>query len=78
MTLIANIRRPEFDQIFGEFLNLKRETLANVDAVVEAIIEQVRLDGDAALVELTKKHDRHDIDTNTLRFTDDEKECFSD
>jgi len=73
MTLIANIRNPDFEKIFGEFLNLKRETIANVDAIVEAIIEQVRLDGDAALVELTKKHDRHDIDTNTLRFTEDEK-----
>lgn len=73
MTLIANIRKPDFEKIFGEFLNLKRETIANVDAIVEAIIEQVRLDGDAALVELTKKHDRHDIDTNILRFTEDEK-----
>ena len=73
MTLIANIRKPDFEKIFGEFLNLKRKTIANVDAIVEAIIEQVRLDGDAALVELTKKHDRHDIDTNTLRFTEDEK-----
>ncbi len=73
MTLIANIRKPDFEKIFGEFLNLKRKTIANVDAIVEAIIEQVRLDGDAALVELTKKHDRHDIDTKTLRFTEDEK-----
>ena len=73
MTLIANIRKPDFEKIFGEFLNLKRKTIANVDAIVEAIIEQVRLDGDAALVELTKKHDRHDIDTNILRFTEDEK-----
>ncbi len=73
MTLIANIRKPGFEKIFDEFLYLKRETITNVDAIVEAIIEQVRLDGDAALVELTKKHDRHDIDTNTLRFTEDEK-----
>ncbi len=73
MTLIANIRKPDFEKIFGEFLDLKRKTIANVDAIVEAIIEQVRLDGDAALVELTKKHDRHDIDTNILRFTEDEK-----
>ena len=69
MTLIANIRKPDFEKIFSEFLYLKRETIANVDAVVEAIINQVRLDGDAALVELTKKHDRHDIDKNMLRFT---------
>ena len=73
MTLIANIRKPDFEKIFGEFLDLKRKTIADVDAIVEAIIEQVRLDGDAALVELTKKHDRHDIDTNILRFTEDEK-----
>jgi histidinol dehydrogenase len=73
MTLIANIRKPDFEKIFGEFLFLKRETIANVDAIVEAVIEQVRLNGDAALVELTKKHDRHDIDTNTLRFTEAEK-----
>ena len=73
MTLIANIRKPDFAKIFSEFVYLKREKIANVDAIVEAIIDQVRLNGDAALVELTKKHDRHEIDTNTLRFTEDEK-----
>ena len=73
MTLIANIETPDFDKIFGEFLYLKRETIANVDAIVEDIIQQVRLNGDAALVELTKIHDRHDIDINMLRFTEDEK-----
>ena len=72
MTVIANIRKPDFEKVFGEFLYLKRETIANVDAIVEVIIEQVRLNGDAALVELTKIHDRHDIDTNTMRFTENE------
>ena len=40
---------------FKKFLSLKRETLANVDATVISIIEQVRRDGDGALIELTKK-----------------------
>mgnify|MGYP003325154408 CR=1 FL=1 len=35
MTVIANIRKPDFEKVFGEFLYLKRETIANVDAIVE-------------------------------------------
>ena len=73
MTLIIDIKHPEFDTIFRNFLVVKRETLANVDGTVEAIIEQVRRDGDGALVELTKKFDRHNIGSNQLCFTETER-----
>ncbi|CAN0186008.1 unnamed protein product, partial [Chrysoparadoxa australica] len=45
-------------------------------AVVAAIIADVRARGDAAVLELTAKFDRLDLDAAGLRFTDDEIEHY--
>jgi histidinol dehydrogenase len=51
---------PGFEAAFARLLNEKRESASDVDAVVAAIIADVRKRGDAALVEHTRRFDRHD------------------
>ncbi len=50
-------RDPGFAAAFSTLLDSARETTAKVDAVVAAIIEQVRQGGDAALLALTARFD---------------------
>lgn len=49
---------PDFEARFVELLGAKREASIDVDARVAAIIEDVRVRGDAALVEYTNRFDR--------------------
>ena len=51
---------------FARFLAAKRELAADVDAAVAAILDEVRARGDAALIELTKRFDRLDLDAARL------------
>ena len=83
MTLKANLTDTNFDKIFADFLSLKRETTIDVGASVQAIIDQVRQDGDAALIELTKQFDLHNLNLNQFLFTNEEieksiKSCADD
>jgi len=52
---------------FTALLRGKRETAADVDEAVAAIIADVRARGDSALIELTRKLDRMSLDEATLR-----------
>lgn len=65
-------RSPGFEAEFDALLNSKRETDADVDDVVAAIIADVRQRGDAALIEYTARFDRMDLTPEKLRFTPDE------
>jgi len=49
---------PDFETRFTALLAAKREEAADVDDTVAAIIADVRARGDAALAELTARHDR--------------------
>jgi histidinol dehydrogenase len=60
-------RAPGFAAEFSALLEDKRETAADVDAAVAAIIAEVRARGDAALIELTQKFDRVSLTSGTLR-----------
>ncbi|TPM02571.1 MULTISPECIES: histidinol dehydrogenase [unclassified Mesorhizobium] len=51
----------DFEQRFAAFLTTKREVSADVDAAVRQIIARVRADGDAALVDFTRRFDRADL-----------------
>ncbi|HWM46497.1 MAG TPA: histidinol dehydrogenase [Xanthobacteraceae bacterium] len=59
-------RSPDFDGRFHDFLGAKRETSQDVEAAVRAIIADVVARGDDALVELTRKFDRLDVDAKGL------------
>jgi len=70
MPLRLDARDPDFETAFQAFLETKRETNDDVGAAVAAILDDVRLRGDTALVELTQKFDRFDVDG--LAFTAEE------
>jgi len=57
----------DFAGRFAEFLAMKREVSADIEAAARAIVEDVRIRGDAALIEATRKFDRLDIDVPRLR-----------
>ena len=62
----------DFEARFTALLGAKREDSPDVDQAVAAIIADVRSRGDAALVELTAKFDRLQLDAGNLRFSDAE------
>lgn len=63
---------PDFETRFAALLSVKREISEDVDAVVRAIVADVRERGDAALVDYTAKFDRVTLPADKLRVTADE------
>jgi histidinol dehydrogenase len=61
---------PDFPARFDTFLGTKREADSDVDAAVAAIIADVALRGDAAVIELTTRFDRLALTPETLAFTE--------
>ena len=53
----------DFEELFSALLQSKREDGADVGAAVAAIIDQVRAEGDAAVIALTNKFDRRNAGT---------------
>ena len=53
----------DFEERFSALLQSKREDGADVSAAVAAIIDQVRAEGDAAVIALTNKFDRRNAGT---------------
>jgi histidinol dehydrogenase len=60
----------DFEARFSAFLTTKREVSEDVNTVVRAIIEAVRADGDAALIDYSRRFDRVDLAEVGLRVTD--------
>ena len=56
-------RSPDFEGDFGRLLTSKREDGADVSETVSGIIRSIRGDGDAALLELTRRFDQVDVET---------------
>ncbi|MCK9550664.1 histidinol dehydrogenase [Aquamicrobium sp.] len=63
MALTLRQSDADFEQRFVAFLSTKREVSADVEAVVRDIIARVRAEGDAALIDYTKRFDRADLET---------------
>ncbi len=72
MTIRLNSRDATFEADFAALLTMKREVSEEVDAVVAAIIADVRARGDAALIDCTQRFDHLALTPQTLRVTDDE------
>jgi len=66
-----DITDPNFEARFAAFLATKREVSEEVDDAVRAILADVRQRGDAALVDLSRRFDRVELD-GRLRITADE------
>jgi len=71
-------RDPGFEAAFVAFLGEKREASQDVGDAVAAILADVRTRGDAALIELSRKFDRVDLDKLGLRVSADEMEKARD
>src|SRR5215470_11905766 len=72
MPIRLDRRAPDFTERFRAFLAAKREASADVEAVVRGIIADVAARGDRALIELSRKLDRVDLDQTGLRVGADE------
>src|SRR3982074_842576 len=59
----------DFATRFAQFLAIKREVAADIEAATRAIVDDVAARGDAALIEATRKFDRLDLDAGGLRIT---------
>ena len=62
----------DFEAKFRALLGAKRESAADVDDAVRAIVARVRAEGDAALIELTRRFDGLDLTVETLRVESNE------
>ena len=72
MPRTLNTRDPGFEAAFRALLAAKRESAADVDDAVAAIIDAVAARGDAALVEYTNRFDRVRLTPESLRLSPDE------
>jgi histidinol dehydrogenase len=61
---------PDFERGFAALLSAKRETAEDVVATARAIIDDVRVRGDAALLDYTKRFDRLELTGANLRLTE--------
>jgi histidinol dehydrogenase len=62
----------DFEERFSAFLSTKREVSDDVNAVVKAIIDDVRVRGDAALIDYSARFDRVDLAAVGLRVAEAE------
>jgi histidinol dehydrogenase len=72
MPIKIDQRDKGFEAAFTAFLSTKRESAADVDETVREIINAVRVHGDKAVLDYTKKFDRLDLKADKLRITDEE------
>jgi histidinol dehydrogenase len=72
MPVFLRADAPDFDAGFAALLSMKRESAADVDAVVADIIADVRARGDAALIDCTARFDRLTLTPDTLRIPEAE------
>ena len=72
MPLRLDARDPGFEAAFKAFLGAKRETEADVNDVVSAILADVRARGDAAVLEYTRRFDRFELTADAMAITADE------
>jgi histidinol dehydrogenase len=67
MPIRLDTRSSDFGARFHEFLGTKREAAQDVEQAVRAIVADVVARGDPALIELSRKFDRVDLNAASLR-----------
>ena len=72
MPIRLNSRDATFEADFAALLTMKREVSEEVDAIVAAIIADVRARGDAALIDFTQRFDHLALTPQTLKVPDGE------
>lgn len=71
MPMLLRTTEAEFGERFAALLAQKREISDDVDAAVRGIVADVRDNGDAALIRLTAKFDRLELQPGRLRIAPD-------
>jgi histidinol dehydrogenase len=66
MAIELDMASADFERRFEALLGAKRESAADVDATVAAIIDDVRARGDEALADYSRRFDRVDVDAMGL------------
>ncbi len=61
-----------FEQRFSELLAAKREVSADVNETVASIVNNVRINGDSALIDYTRQFDRMSVECEQLQISSDE------
>jgi histidinol dehydrogenase len=74
MPIRLNTRDADFATRFSIFLTTKREAAEDVEQAVRAIIKDVVANGDYALIDLTKKFDRVDLNKIGMKVSENEIE----
>ena len=74
MPVRLNANDASFEKEFATLLTAKREASIDVNETVAQIIHQVRLYGDAKVLELTEKFDRQTLTVDQMRFSEAEIE----
>jgi histidinol dehydrogenase len=69
MPVRLSTRDPDFAAAFARLVEAKRDTAADVDAAVAAIVADVARRGDAALVDYTRRFDGLDLAASGLRLS---------
>lgn len=75
MPLRLDASAPGFEKEFSAFLGRNRDTDENVDRVVAGIVADVRVRGDAAVVDYTAKFDWDGITAATMRVSEAERDA---
>lgn len=68
MPLIASTRDIDFDERLDALTRQRRQSVDDAEAASAAIAAAVREGGDAALIELTRRHDHCDLAGESLRY----------
>ena len=71
MTAFLNFSDKDFELAFVKLLKAKRETNIDVSIAVSAILDDVRDRGDEAVIELTRRFDRFEIEIEDLKIDAD-------
>jgi histidinol dehydrogenase len=72
MAITLSTRDPDFEAGFQRLLGAKRESAADVDAAVAAIIRDVAQRGDTAVIEYTRRFDGVELEPGGLRLESSE------
>jgi len=64
---ILNTRDKNFQQSFRKIVKRGEDDIKDVEAVVRGILEEVKVNGDTALVQLTEKLDKHKLRIKELK-----------
>jgi histidinol dehydrogenase len=72
MPLRLDARSADFESRFAALLGMKREVSEDVDQAARAIIDRVIAEGDAALIDFSRRFDRLELTAQRLRFSEAE------